>query len=674
MKYFFLITIFVLFSGLKTTQAQHNLDPEKQYATFGLLGGVNFLNHSSNLPLIPGSPDCGTFQNGDNIGYYFGLSGGYVIINNLLSVDIRLSYDYRPADFKEPSSFYVIFDPESDSYTMLEIDNFNSSSLTYLNFDIGVKVLPLASFPMFLRASFDAGNPLFGADYVATQRVVSPESALFPSGKKERNIAEGEFNTAGTAMGVSLTFGFEFELQENFYIAPELSYRYGLNSVLSDYDWKTNIIRAGLTAFWAIPVAEKTKKVEPEIEIPEPEEEEIIITQKPVEKKIVEPPKDLIKSFSIGDLNLTETIVTQTYPLLLYLFFDEKSDELPAKYKSRLAANEFDEHNLPTNTLDIYYKVLDIIGKRMNNNHDAKITITGTSDGKELEDVTERLALAERRANAVKNYLVNKWNITPDRIKIKTQDKPDLPTSEAYAEGFEENRRVEISSDSPEILAPVIHSKFFEYSTTQEILSANVELNDSNVTSWTLSFTDDNDNEIYKMTGSGAPQKQIPLQVNQILVEEAGKAIKSNYKIRTALTVENQNGKKDKKQDELNINLSKNQFEVGRLNLIVFDFDKYDISSLNKKLIVDFVKTSIKENSIVKIRGGTDRLGERDYNKKLSRDRANAVKNYLLKINPDINISEVEGTGDEHLQYDNNLPEGRFYCRTVMIEIKTPIK
>jgi outer membrane protein OmpA-like peptidoglycan-associated protein len=359
---------------------------------------------------------------------------------------------------------------------------------------------------------------------------------------------------------------------------------------------------------------------------------------------------------------------------LLYLFFDQGNDNLPSKYISSVGVTEFDEQNLPTNTLDIYYHLLEIIGKRMNEYPDATITLVGTSDGKEMETKSERLALAERRAKAVKNYLVGKWGINPDRIKTETKDKPDLPTSEAYAEGYEENRRVEIYSDSPEILAPVIHSKFLEYSTNQEILQADIELNDKNITKWTLQLADYRNNEIYKKNGFGAPAEQITLPVNDILIEEAGRAIRNNNRIISSLTVENTQDKTETKKDDLNINLSKDQFEVGRLNLIVFDFDRYDISSLNKKLIVDFVRTSIKNNSIVKIRGGTDRLGERDYNKKLSRERANAVKNYLLSINPDINIVSVEGTGDEYLEYDNNLPEGRFYCRTVMIEIKTPIK
>jgi hypothetical protein len=36
--------------------------------------------------------------------------------------------------------------------------------------------------------------------------------------------------------------------------------------------------------------------------------------------------------------------------------------------------------------------------------------------------------------------------------------------------------------------------------------------------------------------------------------------------------------------------------------------------------------------------------------------------------------SEVLGLGKDILLYNNDIPEGRFYCRTVNITVETPIK
>jgi len=67
-------------------------------------------------------------------------------------------------------------------------------------------------------------------------------------------------------------------------------------------------------------------------------------------------------------------------------------------------------------------------------------------------------------------------------------------------------------------------------------------------------------------------------------------------------------------------------------------------------------------------------LGEKLYNQKLSEDRANEVYKYLKKIKPSTNYTEIKGIGFSKLPYDNQLSEGRFYCRTVLIEVTSPIK
>lgn len=118
---------------------------------------------------------------------------------------------------------------------------------------------------------------------------------------------------------------------------------------------------------------------------------------------------------------------------------------------------------------------------------------------------------------------------------------------------------------------------------------------------------------------------------------------------------------------------SKNVFEVSRLSLIVFDFNRFDISNQNKRMMQQFVKDAIKSTSQTTITGTTDRLGEADYNIELSKSRALSVRDYLLSIQPTLQLKEVKGIGASILPFDNNVPEGRYYCRTVSIEVKTPV-
>jgi outer membrane protein OmpA-like peptidoglycan-associated protein len=62
-------------------------------------------------------------------------------------------------------------------------------------------------------------------------------------------------------------------------------------------------------------------------------------------------------------------------------------------------------------------------------------------------------------------------------------------------------------------------------------------------------------------------------------------------------------------------------------------------------------------------------MGNEKLNKRIATQRAMAVAKHL-----DIPDTQIIGIGQENLLYDNTLPEGRFYCRTVRITIETPIE
>ena len=145
-----------------------------------------------------------------------------------------------------------------------------------------------------------------------------------------------------------------------------------------------------------------------------------------------------------------------------------------------------------------------------------------------------------------------------------------------------------------------------------------------------------------------------PLSYSLKLIDNTNQTNQSDIK---KLPVEYISAKQKEEEQKTEIHLEK-------YSLILFDFDKSEITANNKK-IVDFIKSKIKPNSIVKINGFADRVGEQDYNKKLSEQRALSTA-AALRIKP----QEINGIGSSVLLYDNNLPEGRYYCRTVEINIE----
>ena len=100
----------------------------------------------------------------------------------------------------------------------------------------------------------------------------------------------------------------------------------------------------------------------------------------------------------------------------------------------------------------------------------------------------------------------------------------------------------------------------------------------------------------------------------------------------------------------------------------VFDFDKSNLTTTQNR-IASFIKTQIQPEATVRISGYTDYTNPLDYSLRLSKARARETASALDLIKK----AEVRGLGKTVLLYDTEIPEGRFYCRTVTIIVETPI-
>ncbi len=176
-----------------------------------------------------------------------------------------------------------------------------------------------------------------------------------------------------------------------------------------------------------------------------------------------------------------------------------------------------------------------------------------------------------------------------------------------------------------------------------------------------------------RQNGSGQPQTlHWTIKPNELAA--------NNIPVDYTLIVETINGKKYtakgsipteyisqvKKRTEEQPDLS-----ITKFSLVLFDFDKADVSSTDREVINRLVIPNIKFNSTVKIYGYTDKIGDDEYNLKLATRRAEAVKNIIQQKRKDVKI-ETYGVGERALLFDNDLPTGRHLSRTVQILIVTP--
>jgi OOP family OmpA-OmpF porin len=104
----------------------------------------------------------------------------------------------------------------------------------------------------------------------------------------------------------------------------------------------------------------------------------------------------------------------------------------------------------------------------------------------------------------------------------------------------------------------------------------------------------------------------------------------------------------------------------------LFDFNKAELKPAGKEQLKGYyekTKAELSSAHSVKITGHTDNVGTHEYNMKLSKRRAEAVREYLISIGVDASKMEVDGEGETQPVADNSTKEGRAKNRRVEIEV-----
>ncbi len=488
-----------------------------------------------------------------------------------------------------------------------------------------------------------------------------------------------EYPNLNTRLGLALGVGYTFKLSENVYLSPEFSVRipfkkYYNENIIDIIDNQTGQILAyhneNLSATHLKFGINLTFSLTPSIETPTiPEQPDGAVAFKEV---LAWDPQG--RFVPATDIKVSDTKYQEYFPLVPYIFFEENSST-PAKGTQYLTSNAeagaFEPNNLPLDALEINRRTLDIVGWRLKNNPRADLTITGTIDGSNIEKQNKQLPL--ERANFVKNYLVKTWNINEQRINTRTAMSPTKPSTSNVPDGIAENRRAELSSSNPEILAPILIEgesvRIAEPSLIQFVPVANIK---DSITFWEIDVYQGN-NLLKRLNGTGYPQ---PLHWNI----KPNELSASNVPVDYTLVVETINGKKYKASGSLPteyFSYTKKKMEdlpestITKFSLVLFDFDKAEVSKQDQETITKLVVPNIKFNSIVKIYGYTDRIGDDEYNLRLATRRAEAVKSIIQQQRKNVKI-ETYGVGERQLLFDNDLPTGRHLSRTVQIVIVTP--
>jgi outer membrane protein OmpA-like peptidoglycan-associated protein len=152
-----------------------------------------------------------------------------------------------------------------------------------------------------------------------------------------------------------------------------------------------------------------------------------------------------------------------------------------------------------------------------------------------------------------------------------------------------------------------------------------------------------------------------------------GNAATGNYKVN--LIGESKSGMMINKSTSLRLVRQDDTIEKGYRYSILFDFDQTKTIQAYSTFLRNVVSPQIPDGSTVIIHGHTDVIGDVEYNSNLSQGRATEAQAILegaLKSAGKNNVKfESSGLGEDESRspFENNLPEERFYNRTVIIDI-----
>ncbi|MCU0425479.1 MAG: OmpA family protein [Candidatus Kapabacteria bacterium] len=687
---FFLMTFAVVQSPFTNAQSPQTAPQPIRWGVQGIYG---LHQHSANFTALPGVPNSSPGFSGD-IGTGFG--GGILmeipIISSVpdLFLGLRASYALHNARFVTNEEATISVDGSP-------IPAIFRHSLAFALPLIAVDMLPAWRFPDALNGLHIMAG-LRGGFWVAPKFSQTEEliegtgKAQFSSGGTQRNVRTNEDlpSAAPVQLAALLGIGYDFALTDtkNILLTPEVQYGLHLTQFVSGLSWQANTLRLNLAIKYnpAAKAPEAAQKLQAQT-ITQTQINAVTAPNESLNAK----PKTLtasVKAYSVdADGNEHELIILKTeefisrqlYPLLNYVFFDQNSDVIPARYERITTARTrtYTEKSLSgRTTLDIYYDVLNVIGKRLVDNPTATIRLVGclgeVGFGPQSEENDPYLAL--RRAESVKQYLTGTWGIAGNRIRTEGRALPEKPSNSKNATiGAEENRRVEIYSDSWAIVQPVVIADTLRETDAPVVKFQMSAESDESLTKWTLRALQGNKKlKEYSTLGAPDPQYQwrpsrerstIPTTEEPLRYElEVVNAADKDFTAQNTIAVEQitiQRKRQNRIADK----------EVDVYRLIGFPFEQAAVEGVNLRTINEFVKPNLKPESVVTIIGYTDASGDAASNQRLSDSRAAAVGKELA-----MGFIKTRGVGSRTALYTNLAPEGRLYSRTVEVRVETPVR
>ncbi len=366
----------------------------------------------------------------------------------------------------------------------------------------------------------------------------------------------------------------------------------------------------------------------------------------------------------ITGVRVEEFASTRLQPLLNYVFFDRGSDELPARYRRTGEPGVAPRGARSSEQLAVYHDVLNIVGRRLSQLPAAQLTLVGTSSDE--PEFGETARLARRRAESVRRYLSASFGIDTARISIDSRLLPEIPSNNRTSAGREENRRVEIYASSFDILEPVRLVDTTTQIAPQRLRIYANQPDSFNAKGWQLVLRNERDEELAHIDGDGRPPESIDLDLTAL----SSDALRRASTLRAELVVHGGGGQEVVAQcQQLPVHVltvakkrksGERDAQTDTYSIVWLDPNRADFNELNRRVVAS-IASELPDDASISITAYTDLTSDDARSHDLTDRRARLVALNLRRAG-----ATVSGRGPYDL-CDNDLPEGRFYSRCVVV-------
>lgn len=639
----------------------------------GIVAGGAYNNHTAAFGKLGSFPSCcPEFTGGSGMGFYLG--GWYgVALNDRFRLLGRLTYSTENGGMTDDEQSFVA--DLRDTAKVVEATFTHQLDATLSS--IGIE--PLVAYRVFGGLDLMLGARLgvtLTSSFHQTETLTKPEDyGTYLGDDRVWVDTEADIPDA-TGIRATLVGGLRYVLPigrgRSTFLAPEFTYHLPLTGVASNVSWDVAQIRFGIALGWQLSTSSSA-----DTSVQVPVHPPTFIAPPPPVVMVPAPVVSVLASGLMPDgtviadpvIQIEETQVTTLHPLLGHVYFDEGASTIPQRYLDGIERARADTIGLTP--IEAAHGELAIIAQRLAASPRATIKVTGNTSGTPLDN---GLQLARSRAERVRDKLVD-LGVAPSRISVNARIVPVQATKASDQEmavlAAEENRRVEITSDDAVVSGPV------------SLGSIAVSVSPSTLRIQTDVYAAGGVRTAQLMLRQGsetidrADQRTQATNIRDVSLETEDLRKLTGSPYVASISVTDSLGKTSEAFDTIavqHLTVSKKRVEnlgdvqVERFELVLFDFNDVAINGDNARLL-DYVRSRMKPGTRVKVIGATDVMGSDEYNRDLSLRRAREVARIL-------NVPEatVEGIGEADPNFPNDLPEGRAYNRTVVIELVSPVR